>query len=910
MANRSYLRSQAAHQTSSKDLPLNRLTSRSFGLQAKPETTEMGQEKTGYQAKPFGFDITTMPLQTKLTVGAVDDPYEQEAVRAASPEENRVAAEVVQRINQPQPSVAESKQQYGANNTVQRQDLSEDKDMQMQRVPSLQREEALEDDNELQRSPVDILQRQEMPDEKEELQMKPSVQRVGAEGGAVSDEFEQELNSARGGGQALAPELQAQMGQAMGADFSGVRIHTDGRSNALNESVGARAFTTGQDVFFKRGEYQPGSRGGQELIAHELTHVVQQKSGVERYEHTRDEFQAAEDSGECKQNYIRSISSEQIQRTYTFKGDKYGEEEKRQQDLTGEEKGEGGQITSARADKAMPTHYSIIKGLFGDEKTNTDFFKATKKDIENTCDRPHEVGATIIGTGEPNKMREGLPVVTAIGNLGNQELTMRDGADEERKTKYDGGHLVGYQVLGGQEADKQWNVAPQDGDNNKFAYNNTIEEMLRGPTAGTQIDYQVEVKYTSLNFKINQYQLKEHGVITKYDSDVPWEIQLPSRIPSYWKATAEIVSKGDSHKFGSPTIKEDGKEKKTYAQESQNMESPLDQYDDKKRARYRLTYNDAEEEKIEQPIDKKTIGKVRKVLFEMHQAPPLDLGVNQKLDDWEGEEVADYGKVEVEKITIKDIEKLKKEIEEIDKDDMDLDDEGSQLDVDDCLNSAFENRETLKNNITKNLSNSQKDMLENQNLEFFSNQYLSAEFFKYGERIINLQNLGNELSDNKEMEEEYSKKIEADEKILGSMLEKRDAPSDEKNDSESDDEEMIANKYKIMRQLRQRKNSRMNLIKQHNFNVNRYKDEKNGIQNEIEKIGTENNLALQKIKIRRNAKEETIKKNLKRNFEVFRNSYVNKNKNKLRSLFGGKKGKEITESEAKVQIKKKLKVKK
>jgi Domain of unknown function (DUF4157) len=67
------------------------------------------------------------------------------------------------------------------------------------------------------------------------------------------------------------------MGQAMGTDFSRVRVHTDGQSDRLNRSIQAKAFTTGQDVFFRQGAYNPGSRGGQELIAHELTHVVQQK---------------------------------------------------------------------------------------------------------------------------------------------------------------------------------------------------------------------------------------------------------------------------------------------------------------------------------------------------------------------------------------------------------------------------------------------------------------------------------------------------------------------------------------------------------------------------------------------------------------------------------------------------------
>ena len=65
----------------------------------------------------------------------------------------------------------------------------------------------------------------------------------------------------------------------MGADFSKVRVHTDVTSNQLNQSIHARAFTTGQDVFFKQGAYNPSSKDGQKLIAHELTHVVQQSQG-------------------------------------------------------------------------------------------------------------------------------------------------------------------------------------------------------------------------------------------------------------------------------------------------------------------------------------------------------------------------------------------------------------------------------------------------------------------------------------------------------------------------------------------------------------------------------------------------------------------------------------------------------
>jgi hypothetical protein len=59
-------------------------------------------------------------------------------------------------------------------------------------------------------------------------------------------------------------------------DFGNVNIHTGGDANHVNEAVQARAFTTGSDIFFRDGEYNPESSSGRELLAHELTHVVQQ----------------------------------------------------------------------------------------------------------------------------------------------------------------------------------------------------------------------------------------------------------------------------------------------------------------------------------------------------------------------------------------------------------------------------------------------------------------------------------------------------------------------------------------------------------------------------------------------------------------------------------------------------------
>lgn len=97
------------------------------------------------------------------------------------------------------------------------------------------------------------------------------------EGGPLNEDLSNQINSKRGSGSSLDSAVQAQMSTAMGHDFSDVSVHTDAQSDYLNKSVGAKAFTTGKDIFFSEGAYQPGTSEGQHLLAHELTHVVHQE---------------------------------------------------------------------------------------------------------------------------------------------------------------------------------------------------------------------------------------------------------------------------------------------------------------------------------------------------------------------------------------------------------------------------------------------------------------------------------------------------------------------------------------------------------------------------------------------------------------------------------------------------------
>jgi hypothetical protein len=87
------------------------------------------------------------------------------------------------------------------------------------------------------------------------------------------------IQSLRGGGSALPAATRAFFEPRFGADFSGVRVHNDQRAADTAKSLNAKAFTVGQDIAFGQGQFVPDSHEGQNLLAHELTHVVQQRVG-------------------------------------------------------------------------------------------------------------------------------------------------------------------------------------------------------------------------------------------------------------------------------------------------------------------------------------------------------------------------------------------------------------------------------------------------------------------------------------------------------------------------------------------------------------------------------------------------------------------------------------------------------
>ncbi|MFZ2900442.1 MAG: DUF4157 domain-containing protein [Saprospiraceae bacterium] len=174
------------------------------------------------------------PIQTKLAIGQPNDRYEKEA--------DIMAEKVVQKLEKPNYS-----------KPIQR------------KCENCGQE--------------DKLQKMEEDSEEIEVKGKPIFETEG-NSQIQTKSIENQLNSTKGGGRYLSENTRSNMEFAFGADFSSVKVHTDSKATQMSQKLGARAFTHGSNVYFNKGEYAPESTKGEKLLAHELTHVLQQKEGL------------------------------------------------------------------------------------------------------------------------------------------------------------------------------------------------------------------------------------------------------------------------------------------------------------------------------------------------------------------------------------------------------------------------------------------------------------------------------------------------------------------------------------------------------------------------------------------------------------------------------------------------------
>ncbi|MDW8850064.1 DUF4157 domain-containing protein [Flavobacterium sp. MMLR14_040] len=124
--------------------------------------------------------------------------------------------------------------------------------------------------------------------EKEDDKKKPVQKKSNnSESSVNNNKLESNLKSSKGGGSPLSKGVKSEMESGFGTDFSQVRIHTDSNATQMSQDLGAQAFTNGNDIYFNSGKYDANSQQGKHLLAHELTHTVQQSSNVQKKEQTQ-----------------------------------------------------------------------------------------------------------------------------------------------------------------------------------------------------------------------------------------------------------------------------------------------------------------------------------------------------------------------------------------------------------------------------------------------------------------------------------------------------------------------------------------------------------------------------------------------------------------------------------------------
>lgn len=221
------------------------------------------------QKKEYGSAPT---IQTKLTIGKPNDKYEQEA--------DRVADQVVSSPPTQGPSVQKKCADCDKEDKAQMKPIlqkMEEDEVQTSAFPSLMKMEEEEPQAKLQ------LMEEEEPQAKLQLMQDEEVQTKTGDAASptVSPNIGNQIQKSKGGGSPLPGTTRSFMESRIGADFSKVRVHNDDNAHKLSAQLNAQAFALGNNVFFNKGKYNPGTRSGQHLLAHELTHVVQQKGRIQ-----------------------------------------------------------------------------------------------------------------------------------------------------------------------------------------------------------------------------------------------------------------------------------------------------------------------------------------------------------------------------------------------------------------------------------------------------------------------------------------------------------------------------------------------------------------------------------------------------------------------------------------------------
>jgi len=253
-------------------------------------------------------------IQKKLKTGTVGDKYEVEADHVADKVVNNnssVGGLLQSKEEVQQKPISETITSVQAKDIKEEEPVQKKSDKKEEEKPVQKKSEKKEEEpiqkKEEEKEPIQKKEKEEekpvqKKDEKEESiqakcddcekevqkkdkkeEEKPVQKKEQAfESETQDNELEGKLNNSKGGGEGLGKKTKKEMESGFGADFSNVKIHTDTNAIQMSQELGAQAFTNGSDVYFNKGKYNPESKEGKHLLAHELTHTIQQTGAAKK----------------------------------------------------------------------------------------------------------------------------------------------------------------------------------------------------------------------------------------------------------------------------------------------------------------------------------------------------------------------------------------------------------------------------------------------------------------------------------------------------------------------------------------------------------------------------------------------------------------------------------------------------
>jgi uncharacterized protein YlaI len=248
------------------------------------------KDKTNSKVNKPGF------FQPKLAIGQPNDAYEKEADAVASAVVNHQPSNApviqqkeissIQRLATPleEEKLSTNDERMKKGKEIQEKpEIQQKENSHIQRLATPLEEEKLSTNDERMKRDKEIQEKPElqmMCPECEKEKKEGTVQAKSEGGGAASPQLSSKIENSAGNGNSLPKKALYEMSNSFGVDFSHVNIHTDSEAVQMNKELGAHAFTHGSDIYFNSGKYDAETTGGKQLLAHELTHVVQQTGSI------------------------------------------------------------------------------------------------------------------------------------------------------------------------------------------------------------------------------------------------------------------------------------------------------------------------------------------------------------------------------------------------------------------------------------------------------------------------------------------------------------------------------------------------------------------------------------------------------------------------------------------------------